>query len=93
MPFAVRTPSVSTVAWSRCRTSMNWAWWLPGTPGMPVSGMLVTVLEYFSSLLSSRSPSGSSRGGRTGLTRRAMNRRPRASSRPAHQAGARSRQR
>ena len=28
-------------------TSMNWAWWLPGTPPIPrPAGMLVTTMEY-----------------------------------------------
>jgi hypothetical protein len=44
---AVRTPPVSTTACSRCRTSMYWAWWLPGTPLMPSPGMFVQVMEYF----------------------------------------------
>ena len=26
---------------------MNWAWWLPGTPGIPpAAGMFVTMMEY-----------------------------------------------
>ena len=46
MALAVRTPAVSTVAWSRCRTSMYCGWWLPGTSSMPESGMFVQVIEY-----------------------------------------------
>ena len=45
MDLFVRTWS-STTACSRCSTSMNWAWWLPGTPGMPAAGMFVTMMEY-----------------------------------------------
>ena len=45
--LAVRTPSVSTVAWSRCVTPVYWGCWLPGTPLIPVCGMLVQVTEYF----------------------------------------------
>src|SRR5712691_5382854 len=46
MAFAVLTLS-STTACSRCSTSMNWAWWLPGTPGTPpAAGMFVTMMEY-----------------------------------------------
>ncbi len=26
---------------------MYWAWWLPGTPVIPLSGMFVQVMEYF----------------------------------------------
>jgi hypothetical protein len=26
---------------------MYWAWWLPGMPSIPPSGMLVQVIEYF----------------------------------------------
>ena len=41
-----RTPSPTTACW-RCSTSMNWAWWLPGTPPIPrPAGMLVTTMEY-----------------------------------------------
>ena len=47
MALAVSTPPVSTVAWSRCSTSMYCGWWLPGTPAIPLSGMLVQVMEYF----------------------------------------------
>ena len=47
MAFAVRTPPVSTTACSRWATSTNWGCWLPGTPGIPSSGMLVQVMEYF----------------------------------------------
>jgi hypothetical protein len=47
MALAVRTPAVSTTACCRCATSMYWGWWLPGTPGMPSSGTLVQVMEYF----------------------------------------------
>jgi DNA-directed RNA polymerase specialized sigma24 family protein len=36
MALAVRTPSVSTTACSRCPTSMYCGWWLPGTPPIPV---------------------------------------------------------
>src|SRR5438045_9684665 len=44
--FAARTPSSTTACW-RCSTSMNWAWWLPGTPGIPpAGGMFVTMMEY-----------------------------------------------
>jgi hypothetical protein len=46
MALAVRTPAVSTQACSRWTTSMYWGWWLPGTPGIPVSGMFVQVMEY-----------------------------------------------
>ena len=46
MAFAVRTPSVSTTACSRWTTSMYCGWWLPGTPSIPASGMLVQVTEY-----------------------------------------------
>ena len=46
MALAVRTPLVSTTACSRCTTSMYWGWWLPGTPSIPASGMLVQVTEY-----------------------------------------------
>src|SRR5258708_15051694 len=31
----------STMACSRCSTSMNWAWWLPGTPPMPAAAGLL----------------------------------------------------
>jgi hypothetical protein len=44
--FAVRTPPVSTTACSRWTTSMYWACWLPGTPGMPSSGTFVQVMLY-----------------------------------------------
>jgi hypothetical protein len=47
MALAVRTPPVSTTACSRCRTSMYWAWWLPGTPAIPLPGMFVQLMEYF----------------------------------------------
>jgi CHASE2 domain-containing sensor protein len=47
MALAVRTPLVSTTACSRCTVSMYWAWWLPGRPAIPASGMLVQVTEYF----------------------------------------------
>src|ERR1022692_1193271 len=44
---AVLTLSSTTTACSRCSTPVNWAWWLPGTPGIPpVAGMLVTMMEY-----------------------------------------------
>ena len=46
MALAVRTPAVSTQACSRWRTSMYWGWWLPGTPLIPPSGMLVQMMEY-----------------------------------------------
>jgi hypothetical protein len=46
MALAVRTPTVSATACSRCRTSMYWAWWLPGTSPMPASGMFVQVMLY-----------------------------------------------
>ena len=36
MDLPARTPSSTTACW-RCSTSMNWAWWLPGTPGTPPS--------------------------------------------------------
>jgi hypothetical protein len=52
MAFAVRTPPVSTTACSRWTASMYCAWWLPGTPPMPSSGMFVQVMEYFQPLFS-----------------------------------------
>ena len=46
MDLPARTPSPTTACW-RCSTSMNWAWWLPGTPPIPrPAGMLVTTMEY-----------------------------------------------
>ena len=51
MALAVRTPAVSTAACSRCTVSMYCAWWLPGTPPIPSSGMLVQVIEYFQPVL------------------------------------------
>jgi hypothetical protein len=30
---------------------MYCAWWLPGTPPIPSSGMLVQVIEYFQPVL------------------------------------------
>jgi hypothetical protein len=45
MALAVRTPAVSTQAWSRCSTSVNCGWWLPGIPPIPASGMFVQVTE------------------------------------------------
>jgi hypothetical protein len=47
MALAVRTPLVSATACSRWTTSRYWAWWLPGTPAIPVSGIFVQVTEYF----------------------------------------------
>jgi hypothetical protein len=34
MDLPARTWSSTTACW-RCSTSVNWAWWLPGTPGIP----------------------------------------------------------
>ena len=47
MALAVRTPTVSTAACSRCTVSMYCGWWLPETSAIPVSGMFVQVMEYF----------------------------------------------
>jgi hypothetical protein len=44
MALAVRTPLVSTTACSRW--TMYWAWWLPGKPAIPLSGMLVQGDSY-----------------------------------------------
>jgi hypothetical protein len=32
---------------------MYWGWWLPETPAIPLSGMLVQVIEYFQPVLRS----------------------------------------
>ena len=47
MAFAVRTPSVSTVAWSRWSDVDVLRVVAAGNPGIPVSGMFVQVMEYF----------------------------------------------
>ena len=43
MASAVRTPAVTMQACSRCSTSMNCGWWLPGTPLIQASGMFVQI--------------------------------------------------
>ena len=44
--FAVRTPSSTTACW-RCSTSMNWAWWLPGTPPIPRYPGKIVLAGFF----------------------------------------------
>jgi hypothetical protein len=54
---------------------MYWAWWLPGTPAIPASGMFVQLMEYFQPLSFSWSVRFL-RCRRDGLTRLAIQRSP-----------------
>ena len=81
MAFAVRTPLVSTVAWSRWTALMYCGWWLPGTPAIPARGILVQVMEYFHPVFFSKTVMFFLCR-RDSFTRRAMNRSPSARSAP-----------
>jgi len=55
---------------------MNWAWWLPGTPGIPpAAGMLVQMMEYRQPVARSKAVRFLARR-RDGLVRRTIHRSP-----------------